>query len=135
MKTITIIETSVIKSGQSTSGKPWTLYNVTAVDEAGAPIEEKLVSFDDLRGTVSVEVARKDDAKYGTSFMLKLPAGTSGSNPAPAGARLGPKVDGHEERIARLETDVAFLMEVVKQLGRTDAVATTPVPPSSGATF
>jgi hypothetical protein len=138
VRTITVIETSIIKSGQSSTGKPWTLYSVTAVDEGGEPIDEKLVSFDDLKGTVQVDVAKKDDPKYGVSYTLKLAGGSPGSNPPPAGARLGPKVDGHEERIAQLETDVAFLKEVVAQLGKTDAIATTSLPQSpatGGATF
>lgn len=141
MKKMTIIDTTVIKTGTSDSGKTWTLYDVTAVSEDGQPIEEKLKSFDDLQGNVEVEVERSEHAKYGVSYMLKLPRGgggapPAGANPAPAGARLGPKVDELRERVERLETDVVFLREVIARMNPQAIVNTPPPPaPSRGATF
>jgi hypothetical protein len=90
VKKITVVSTSVIKSGTSDSGKAWTLYEVTAVNEDGAPIEEKLKSFDKLEGSVEVEVERQDDPKFGTSFMLKLPR-TVARRPAGTEGRRGPR--------------------------------------------
>jgi hypothetical protein len=67
---------------------------------------------------VQVDIERQDDEKYGTSFMLKLPRGSQGSNPPPAGARLGPKVDTLEQRIAALEARVDQLERPVASTGQ-----------------
>ncbi len=123
-KRITVITTSVIRTGTSSSGKAWTLYDVTAVDEAGAPIEQKLKSFDNLTGTVDVEVERTEHEKYGVSFMLKLPRGAGGgggggggdAQPSSAGSRLGPKVDELRVRVDELERQNAALSAAVTQL-------------------
>jgi hypothetical protein len=116
VKRLTIIDTTVIKTGTSDSGKPWTLWEVTAVNEDGAPIEAKLKSFDKLEGTVEVDVERQSHEKYGVSYMLKLPGGAPGSSPPPSGARLGPNVDALRDRVDALETRVADLAGVVTTL-------------------
>jgi hypothetical protein len=128
-KRITVIDTTVIRSGTSSSGKDWTLYEVTAVDENGAPIEEKLKSFDALSGTVEVEVEKDDNPKYGVSYMLKLPKGSAGASAPPAGARLGPKVDDLRGRVEHLEDQVSGLTRAVEELrGGTPVPQPTPVP-------
>jgi hypothetical protein len=142
VKKITVVSTSVIKSGTSDSGKAWTLYEVTAVNEDGAPIEEKLKSFDKLEGSVEVEVERQDDPKFGTSFMLKLPRA-----PSP-GARLGPKVDEVRDRLQAVEGRVQVLEQLVRTLveranessgatlsAPTPAPTPTPAEPPAGAQF
>jgi hypothetical protein len=124
---ISVISTTVVKTGVSTSGSPWTLYEVIATDEHGAPIEEKLKSFEKLEGTVEVEVERQEHPKYGVSFTLKPVAAGAAEAPSP-GARLGPKVDELRDRIATLE----------RRLAETNSVVTTLVeranaaPPSPG---
>jgi hypothetical protein len=72
LRTLTIIETTVIKEGTSSAGKPWTLREVTAVGEHGEPIEAKLKTFDDLSGTVQVDIERQDDEKYGTALEARV---------------------------------------------------------------
>jgi len=135
-RTITVIETTVIKQGTSDSGKPWALREVTAIGENGEPIDLKLKTFDDLKGTVQVEVERQEHEKFGVSYLLKLPRGSEGSHPPPAGARLGPKVDAVETRVAQLETDVTYLKEVVAQLTAPRAGQTPPPKPKpSEVTF
>jgi hypothetical protein len=143
LKKMTIIETTAIKSGTSSTGKPWTIYEVTAVNEDGAPIEEKLKTFDKLEGNVEVEVERQEDPKWGVSFMLKLPSGAPGSAPPPAGARLGPHVDELRDRVERLEAAVGQLTRTVDWLtnGRLlppapDSPAPAPIPAAKpSATF
>jgi hypothetical protein len=136
LKTITVIETSVIKQGRSSGGKDWTLREITAVSENGEPIELKLKSFDDLKGTVQVIVERQDDEKYGTSYMLKLPRGSEGSNPPPAGARLGPKVDAFEQRLRDLELRVEALERPSTRAGAPYGhPPDTPPATTGGATF
>jgi hypothetical protein len=130
---LTVIETKPLKSGTSTNGKPWTIYDVTAVGEDGAPIEEKLRSFDELRGTVEVEIERTEHEKYGVSYTLKLPKGTPGAaDPPPAGARLGPKVDELRERLDRLEEIVTTLVE---RSNDTSTSSPIPTPAQPKATF
>jgi hypothetical protein len=123
-RTITVIETRVVKTGTSTTGKPWTLYEVVAVSEDGAPIEEKLTTFDQLQGTVTVDVERKEHEKYGVSYTLKLPKGAPGAAPPPsAGARLGPSVDTLRERVELLEKRVDQLVTTVGQMRGGEALA------------
>jgi hypothetical protein len=132
---LTIIETKPLKSGTSSTGKAWTIYDVTAVNEDGSPIEEKLRSFDQLQGTVEVEIERKDDPKYGVSFTLKLPKGAPGAaEPASAGARLGPSVDELRRRVETLEGIVTTLVEKVNAGGTGSPIA-TPAAAAPKATF
>lgn len=132
MKKITVIDTTVVKTGTSASGKAWTLYEVTAVNEDGAPIEAKLKSFDQLEGTVEVEVERQDDPKWGTSYMLKVP-GSPNSQPSP-GARLGPKVDELRDRLAAAEAELATLRTSVAEIRASLGLKHEP-PPASAAMF
>lgn len=137
MRKIRVIDKSVIRTGTSAGGKDWTLYDVTAVDADGAPIEEKLKSFDDLVGEVEVEVERQEHEKYGVSYMLKLPPGSAGSTaatPSP-GARLGPKVDDLRGRIEHLEDQMKGLRTAVEDLKRSAPQLSTAHPePASPAT-
>jgi hypothetical protein len=123
---LTVLETKALKSGTGANGKPWTIYDVTAVGEDGAPIEEKLRSFDELHGTVEVEIERVEHEKYGVSYTLKLPRGAPGAAPAPsAGARPGPQVDELRNRVAALEQIVTTLVE---RFNESSGASTTPVP-------
>lgn len=128
MKKITVIDSTVVKRGTSEAGKEWALREIVAVDENGAPIEEKLKSFDDLQGAVEVEVERVEHEKFGTSFMLKLPR-----SPSP-GARLGPKVDDIRGRVEMLEKRVDQLVAVVGQM-RSGVPNGAPVELPSSAVF
>lgn len=139
LKKLTVIDTRAIAHSKDPA-KDWTIYEVTAVDENGAPIEETLKSFDQLSGTVEVEVERQESAKYGVSFMLKLPRGAGGgggggaASPSP-GARLGPKVDEIRGRVEHLEDQVRGLRQAIEELRGGVPVPTaqpTPVdPPAS----
>jgi hypothetical protein len=114
---VTVISTTVVKTGVGANGSPWTLYEVVATGEDGAPIEEKLKSFDKLEGTVEVEIERQEHPKYGVSYTLKLPRGAEGAGEPPsAGARLGPKVDELRDRIETLERGLAATNSVVTTL-------------------
>jgi hypothetical protein len=134
MKKLTIIDTKVVKTGTSAGGKPWTLSEVTAVSEDGAPIEEKLKTFDKLEGTVEVDVERQDDPKYGTSYLLKLPGGSV----PPAGARLGPKVDELRDRVealaARVEALERITTTLVERTNDSAGTSATPAPAPARAT-
>jgi hypothetical protein len=111
IRTIRVIDTSVIKSGE-TNGKPWALYEITATNLNGEPIDKKLKSFTKLEGDVEVEIEEQDHEKYGVSYMLKPVGGANAGSPSP-GARLGPKVDELRGRIEHLEAQVDHLSSLV----------------------
>jgi hypothetical protein len=131
---INVIETSVIKSGSSDSGKAWTLYDVTATSVEGVPIEEKLKSFEKLDGEVEVEIERQEHEKYGVSYMLTKAGGGGGGGGGgskSAGARLGPKVDELRGRVERLEGMVDAMNSTL--LGLQSLVAQVAKEPDSRA--
>lgn len=72
---LTVTTCDVLKKGVSASGVDWTMYEVFAVDEAGAPVEAKLRAFDPLPINELVEygVTKRVDNRHGTSYTLDLP--------------------------------------------------------------
>ena len=105
---IRVIEASKVSEGES-NGRSWALYEITATNLNGEPIDLKLKSFSKLAGDVEVEVERQEHEKYGVSYMLKPINANAGS----AGARLGPKVDELRGRVEHLEAQVDHLLSVV----------------------
>lgn len=77
-KTIVVTNVSQIRQGRSKGGKPWTLWQITAKDEEGKPIEESLKSFSKLRTGKPIRVfVERQDYKGDVSYMLE-PAGQGG---------------------------------------------------------
>lgn len=60
--------------GQGKFGE-WILYKVEAENADGSPINEDLITFDELplNEPITVEVEQKNDPKYGISFTLRIP--------------------------------------------------------------
>lgn len=113
LRKIHVVSTPVIKSGTGRNGSTYTLREVIATDPEGAPIQEKLKTFDDgiTSGPVEVEVERQDDPQWGPSYLLRLPRqGGGGGSP---GARLGPKVDELRDRLERVEQQIQHLLTEV----------------------
>jgi len=80
----------------------YTIYEVSALNMEGAPIDLPLRSFDDLPlGEAEYTVTPYDGGQQ-TTYTLGKPSG----NP---GARLGPKVDELRTRLDALEATVAQL--------------------------
>lgn len=103
---LTVTACNPLHSGVGKNNKPWTIFEVFAVDESGATVEAKLRSFDalTLNKLVEYEVERREDARHGTSYMLKKPG------------RREPPVDPRvlELRITELRESHEALVERVK---------------------
>lgn len=130
---IRVISCAPVKSG-TTNGRDWTKYEVVATKTDGTPIEEKLIAFEALAGEVDVEVTKKEDPKYGTSYTLQR-AGSGSGNP---GARLGPKVDELATRLTEAEQHIADLTRRVAAVEQTNAparVSTYGQPPADTPAF
>lgn len=85
------------------TGKEWTLYEVAALGEDGAPIDARLKTFDGslaIGELVEYEVERQEHEKYGESFLISKPGGG-----------LKASVDDLRARVERLESLVAQLQE------------------------
>lgn len=121
-----VVSTSVVKEGSGPKGA-WALSEVTATDEHGRPVEQKLKTFEKglKRGEpIEFEIEKQTHEKYGTSFLLKLAKGSGGGG-------LGPKVDELRERVTALEETVQRLDAQIA--GRQSQIpSTTPV--GAGAT-
>jgi hypothetical protein len=119
-RTIQVINTPVIKSGTNRNGNAYCLREVIATNPEGAPITEKLKTFDDaiVAGEqVEVDVERQDDPQWGPSYMLrKAGGGAGGGSGGSPGARLGPKVDELRDRLERLEGKVGELLTEIERL-------------------
>lgn len=73
---LTVTSCDVLKTGaNATTGRPWTIYEVFAVDEAGAPVEAKLRAFDPLplNELVPYTIEMRQDPRHGTSYTLIPP--------------------------------------------------------------
>lgn len=104
---LTVTSCNVKFEGTSKTGKPFTLYEVGVLDEAGEPIMEEFKSFDSLPlgELIEYEVEREDHAKYGVSYLLKLPKGMV----AARRPNLQGDIAALRERVDTLERQVASL--------------------------
>lgn len=129
-----------IIEGVSQFGNPWRLHSILAVDDAGLPIQDELVSFDPLPVGEPVELQFQfkpppaDHPEWRGSYTLSFPKGSRAARPQVTD-------DGHEmlrEQLRLLLDRVVALEEAVKRLGgftstlsETDVpVVETPVPVS-----
>lgn len=132
VKRMNILACESIHEGQ-TNGRNWTIYSVTALNEAGEHIDHKLRSFDELPiGYGLYEITAKE-YKGEQQYTLK-PApgdgvsygqGSPNPNPSPSpGARLGPKVDELRQRLDNTDRvvtqqgdEIAELRAALQKLG------------------
>lgn len=127
---------SPLRSGTSTNGKPWTMYEVFAVDEAGATVEAKLRSFDPLKlnELVEYEITKREDQRHGTSYTLQKPGKRE---PPPDPRYLQTKIEEQRvvvEKLTRRITDVeAALRAFQKWASGLDSGVSTPPDMELGA--
>lgn len=72
---LTVTACSPMYTGHNKKGKPYTIFEVFAVDDAGQTVEAKLRSFDplEINKLVEYEIERREDPRHGTSYTLKKP--------------------------------------------------------------
>jgi hypothetical protein len=77
---LTVVALRELRSGTSSGGRPWTLFQVQARDPDGKLIEQNLVTFErlPLNEMIEVEITRRDDPKFGVSYSLKRPRADAG---------------------------------------------------------
>lgn len=105
---LTVTSCNALRSGVGKNDKPWTMYEVFAVDEGGAPVEAKLRSFDPLKlnELVEYEITKREDQRHGTSYTLKKPGKRE---PPPDPRLLQAKIEEQRvaiEKLTRRTTDV-----------------------------
>lgn len=104
-RTINVISCAVFRSGTSDSGKAWTIYELTATDMNGQPIDKTLKSFEQIEGdNVEVEL-QKNDRGYDEYIVRKPGSGGGGKG----GSGLGASIDALRTRVEELEAKVATL--------------------------
>ncbi len=119
MRRLTVTACDPIYSGTNKAGKPFTMYEVFAVDDSGAPVEVKLRAFDllELNKLVEYEITRRDDARHGTSYTLKRPGKP---DPPPDPKVMQRKINQQAGEIAALNTRLghaeAKVVEILKFL-------------------
>jgi hypothetical protein len=128
VRNLTARSCTLYREGTSSAGKPWTLYEVAVVGEDGEPITEDFKSFENLPigELVAYEVERKDDAKYGTSYLLRLPKGA----PRPSKPDLQSEIEQLRQRITRLESRLAALTSDSPDSPASPSPALAPVSPA-----
>jgi hypothetical protein len=101
-RSITVTGKTELRSGTSASGRDWTLWELTARDDAG-PILEKLKSFDSLELGVPTAVELEPDEREEGCYLVR-----------PVKGQRGGGSGGLVERVETLEAKVEWL---VKALG------------------
>lgn len=102
-----------LRSGTNAKGDTWTMYEVFAVDEAGATVEAKLRAFDPLKlnELVEYEITRRDDQRHGTSYTLKKPGRRE---PAPDPRLLQAKIEEQRGEIVKLTRRITEIEGALK---------------------
>ncbi len=119
MRRLTVTACDSIFNGTGKNGKPFTIYEVFAVDDSGAPVEAKLRAFDllPLNKLIEYEITKREDPKHGTSYTLKKPGKP---DPPPDPKVMQRKINQQAEEIAALNTRLghaeAKIVEVLKFL-------------------
>lgn len=102
---LTITSCEAVHTGNNRNGNPYTIYEVMAMDEAGAPVTENLRAFDDLplNELLDCEVERYESDAHGVTFTIYPKAKVARkAGGAPKGG-LGKSVDELRERVNKLE--------------------------------
>lgn len=110
-KDLTIVECEkVLKEGSNAQGAPYKIYEVKALDANGNPNSVDLRSFTKLDSGYKSTFYMKPYEKDGKVLNYTL----TDTKKASAGARLGPKVDDHEQRLKKLEDDMEWVKKQLK---------------------
>lgn len=129
---LTVTSCEVLTSGVTkTTGNPWKMYEVFAVDEAGTPVEAKLRSFDPcpLNELIEYGVTMRQDQRHGTSYTLELP---KGRKPKREDKGYKARLDQHELAIANLEQRCEWLLGQLHALQAAGGHDLTTPPATSG---
>jgi hypothetical protein len=113
---LTVTSCKPLHSGTSAKGKPWTIFEVFAVDESGSTVEAKLRSFDPLplNKLTEYKVTKREDRQHGTSYTLELP-GKREPPPDPRVLKL--RIDEQQTEIEGLKREVGALQAALKAFG------------------
>lgn len=116
------------KSGTSRTGKPWSLYIVSATKADGSPVPHELASFEQLpTGVGEYELTKRVTDKGYTNYGIRKPGRGGGG-----GGGLGPRVEALERQVNWLVSEVNGLKQLVAQL---QGGAAVPVQAPAGAQF
>lgn len=113
---LTVTSCEPTYTGTNTKGE-YTIYEVFAVDEAGAPVEAKLRSFEqlDLNALVEYGVTRYESEKHGVSYTLSKPRSGGGSGGLGKSVdELRVRVDSHDETLTWLRERIEKLEQLIK---------------------
>jgi hypothetical protein len=101
---LTVTDQSVMATWDNGKGGETTLYEITAVDENGAPVTEKLRSFAELEEGVLIEyeIERYNHPTHGLSYTLHRPK----QNTARRVAALEKQVQTLLDRLSAVEMQV-----------------------------
>lgn len=130
---LTATSCEVLTTGTSkTSGNPWTMYEVFAVDEAGTPVEAKLRSFDELPLNELIEygVTMRQDQRHGTSYTLELPKNRRPKKDTSKGYKA--QIDALKLQVGSLERTVENLYAHVAALQAAAGLEPVSLPATSG---
>lgn len=127
---LTVTSCTKIHSGNDKNGKPYTIYEVFAVDDAGIPVEAKLRAFADLalNELVEYEVNEHKSDKHGVSYTLSVPGKGSSSGGGGGGGGLAGSVDALRERVEKLEARLQALEAAVRSGVQPGPTAAGPTP-------
>lgn len=125
MRKLTVTSCEEVYSGTNNKGNPYTIYKVSALNEAGQPAEPpvgQLNSFDDLTPLlhqlieyeVTVKEPKPGKEKYGPSYTLKPPKEHRRSS-SQGLADLTARVDAHDERLEWLVGELRRLQAATGQ--------------------
>lgn len=129
---LTATSCEVLTQGTSrTSGNPWTMYEVFAVDEAGTPVEAKLRSFDPLPLNELIEyaVVMRQDARHGTSYTLELP---KNRRPKREDKGFKPQIQALQRQVGNQAEMIAWLLIQVEALQAAAGIEPVDPPATSG---
>jgi hypothetical protein len=107
----TVTSCEEFRSGVAKTGRPWTLYVLSATDDAGLPVMEGIKSFDAIPlGMQELEV-EQNEYKGETEWTVKLKNGQQAMR-TPDQGNLAAKLQDLENRIDRLERVTGALSDV-----------------------
>lgn len=130
---LTVTSCDVLKTGTSTNtGNPWTMYEVFAVDSAGAPVEAKLRAFDELPINELVEygITQRTDPRHGTSYTLELPRNRRPAKKKDTGFKG--QIEELQLQVADLDQRCVWLLSLIHELQANAGVELSSAPANPG---